>query len=214
MNDKEGKSTMLRDGLYILFGYLSGSVLYARLFGEWIAKKDITEESRDGNPGTSNAFLYGGFWCGMLTLCCDLLKGFLPVWLWLRYAPGAVDRLTLSFVMAAPVIGHAYPVFSRFNGGKGIAASFGCLLGLLPLWWQPLAALAAAFLFFSLILRVSPHYHRTFLTYLVVMVAMMVFRIPAPVKFGFALHALTVGVKLVTSTEEKEKCEVKLLWRH
>ena len=110
---------MLRDGLYILFGYLSGSVLYARLFGEWIAKKDITEESRDGNPGTSNAFLYGGFWCGMLTLCCDLLKGFLPVWLWLRYAPGAVDRLTLSFVMAAPVIGHAYPVFSRFNGGKG-----------------------------------------------------------------------------------------------
>ena len=198
MNDKEGKSTMLRDGLYILFGYLSGSVLYARLFGEWIAKKDITEESRDGNPGTSNAFLYGGFWCGMLTLCCDLLKG----------------CLTLSFVMAAPVIGHAYPVFSRFNGGKGIAASFGCLLGLLPLWWQPLAALAAAFLFFSLILRVSPHYHRTFLTYLVVMVAMMVFRIPAPVKFGFALHALTVGIKLVTSTEEKEKCEVKLLWRH
>lgn len=64
--------------LYLLAGYLSGSVLYARVFSGLLRRGDVTEKSRDGNPGTANAFLYGGFWCGALTLVCELLKGFCP----------------------------------------------------------------------------------------------------------------------------------------
>ena len=66
---------------YIVLGYLSGSILYARIFGFLLEKGDITADTPDGNPGAFNAFHNGGFWCGMLTLCFDMLKGALPVML-------------------------------------------------------------------------------------------------------------------------------------
>ena len=59
---------MLRDLFYVSFGYLAGSILFAHVFGYLLGNKDVTEESRDHNPGTANAFVYGGFWCGVLTL--------------------------------------------------------------------------------------------------------------------------------------------------
>ena len=70
----------MREGYYIIAGYLAGSILFASVFGQLFCHKDITEESKDYNPGTANAFMYGGVLCGVLTLCCDLLKGFLPVY--------------------------------------------------------------------------------------------------------------------------------------
>lgn len=69
---------------YILLGYCSGSVLFARVSMALFHKDDMINASRDKNPGTFNAFLYGGFLCGLLTLAGDLLKGFLPVSLFLH----------------------------------------------------------------------------------------------------------------------------------
>ena len=51
--------------IYALIGYLSGSVLYAEVFCGIFGRKNAIEQSRDANPGTANAFLYGGFWCGI-----------------------------------------------------------------------------------------------------------------------------------------------------
>ena len=116
---------MIRTLFYLLAGYLSGSVLYAQIWGRLISGKDITEGTRDNNPGAANAFMEGGFLCGMLTLICDLAKGFFPVWLFLRQADYA--DFTLALVLAAPVFGHIFPLFHHFQGGKGIAVSFGCL---------------------------------------------------------------------------------------
>ena len=79
--------------------------------------------------------------------------------------PSTAEWLSCAFVIAAPVIGHIFPIFFRFRGGKGIAVTFGCLLGLLPSW-QPLAWLAAFFIFFSVVVRITPHYYRTLITYL------------------------------------------------
>ena len=59
---------MVRALLFILLGYLSGSVLYAKIWGKLLCGTDITKGSTDGNPGTANAFIQGGFWCGVLTL--------------------------------------------------------------------------------------------------------------------------------------------------
>lgn len=70
------KNMEVRDALYIIFGYLLGSILFARLGGLIFKKTDIMAESPDKNPGTMNAFTYGGFRCGVFTLCGDLLKGF------------------------------------------------------------------------------------------------------------------------------------------
>ncbi len=168
--------------------------------------------SPDHNPGTANAFRYGGFWCGFLTLVCDLLKGFLPVFLYMAYI-GLEPHYGLSFapVMAAPVIGHAFPVFFRFQGGKGIAVSFGCLLGLLPIW-QPLALLAAFFIFFSVALRITSHYHRTLITYLCSLISVFFIVGNPAIWGGFLMISAAVIFRLLISRENKEQMRVRLLW--
>ena len=202
---------MMRVLPYVLLGYLSGSLLWAKFYGRLVAKTDITALSPDGNPGASNAFQFGGFWCGCLTLCCDILKGFLPVMLYRR---GAVDfpAIGLAFVMAAPVVGHAYSIFHRFRGGKGIAVSFGCLLGLFPhlrAFW----ILVALFILFSTVIRINPNYHRTLVTYTAAMPVVLKFVRVNPVRVGFLLIAGTVIMKLLVSKEEKEALEVKIGWK-
>lgn len=196
---------------YILLGYLSGSLLWAKFFGRLLAKEDITAASPDGNPGASNAFHYGGFWCGCLTLCFDMLKGFLPVILY-RHSGADLPSLGLALVMAAPVLGHAYSAFHGFRGGKGIAVSFGCLLGFAP-DLRPALILAVVFIVFSLVIKISPHYYRTLATYIVaVPVMFQIIRVGA-VRAGFLLIAGIVILKLLSSKEEKEKLEVKIGWK-
>ena len=135
---------MGRTVVFTVLGYLSGSLLFARYWGKWCRGRNMVEESPDQNPGTFNAFQYGGFVCGTLTLCGDLLKGFLPVFLYCRERPW---ELGLALVLAAPVWGHVLPLYHGFRGGKGVAVTFGCLLGLLPKR-RPLLLLAFVFLFF------------------------------------------------------------------
>lgn len=204
----------MRTLIFALAGYLSGSVLYARVFAKLFKKNHIFEMSSDHNPGTSNAFQYGGFWCGSFTLICDLLKGFLPVFLYMIYIrPDPHDWLSFSLVMAAPVIGHAFPIFYRFRGGKGIAVTFGCLFGLLPVW-QPLAALALFFIFFSVILRITPHYHRTLIAYICSLISMRFTVDSTAIWAGFLIISSVVILRLLISKENKEQMGVKLLWMH
>ena len=198
---------------FTLLGYLSGSVLYARVFARLLGKGEIFEQSRDKNPGATNAFEYGGFWCGCFTLIFDILKGFLPVALYLGFCARTGEQASgLAFVLAAPVIGHIFPCWLHFSGGKGIAATFGCLLGLLP-DWQPVGVLIVFFVFFSTVLRINPHYHRTLVTYFCTLTAMACLLGNPGVVTGFALITAAVSYRMLTSREEKEKMEVKLLWR-
>ena len=199
---------------WILFGYLSGSILYARIFAKLFRKEDMIEKSRDRNPGAGNAFMYGGFWCGVLTLTCDILKGFFPVYLFMQYALElSPDKLSIAFVMAAPVVGHAFPVFYKGRGGKGIAVTFGCLLGLFP-FLEPFAILAAFFIFFSCILRINPHYYRTLAAYMCALIGMLLWVKQPMVLLGFAIIAVVVSSRMLLSEEEKEKMRIKLLWMH
>ncbi len=174
----------------------------------------ITGASRDGNPGTANAFLYGGFWCGMATLCCDLLKGFLPVFFYLNGAQDApVQGWVLSLVIAAPVIGHILPAYSHFKGGKGIATTFGCLLGLMPNLY-PVGILVVCFLFFSCVLRITPHYYRTLFTYISAVLILFPVLGVCPELGGFLIISLAVTTRLRTSREIIGDLRVRLLWMH
>lgn len=195
---------MIRGCFFMVLGYLSGSILFARLVSG-VMGKEIVDSSKDENPGTANAFQYGGFLCGVLTLLGDLLKGFLPVWLYLGQE-GAVSP-ALILVLASPVLGHAFPVYYGFRGGKGIAVSFGCLLGLLPLW-QPLAIFIASFLFFSLVVRVKPHFQRTIISYLAALLVMLLCRQPTDVVLGFALIACVVFLRMHMSKEPREALQL------
>lgn len=199
---------MTRVCFYLLAGYLSGSILYAQIWGRLLCRKDITAGTRDGNPGTANAFMEGGFFCGMLTLICDLGKGFVPVWLFLRQT-GYTD-FALSFVLAAPVIGHIYPLFHHFQGGKGIATSFGCLLGLYPSIGCALI-LAACFIGFSTVLVISPHYYRTLASYLAAAIITLLTVKTSAVRWGMMLISGTVSLKLLTCDEKNQRCKVKIL---
>lgn len=68
---------MLTSLCFTVFGYLSGSILFARVYAGLFGK-DLITDSKDGNPGTSNAFIYGGMACGILTLLGILSKEFCP----------------------------------------------------------------------------------------------------------------------------------------
>lgn len=199
---------------FVLLGYLSGSVLYARIFSRLFGKEEMIEKSKDKNPGTANAFMYGGFRCGVLTLICDIGKGFLPVWLYLRLRQGIQpETLDIAFVLAAPVVGHVFPIFYKGRGGKGIAVTFGSMLGLFPLW-QPAVILAAYFIFFSTVLRISPHYYRTLVAYFCSLYTILTRLGILPVSVGFAIITAAVCIRMFASMEEKGKLKVKLVWMH
>lgn len=202
---------MLRTVLFICMGYLSGSVLYALVFAKIFQKGDILEQSSDHNPGTANAFMYGGFWCGLFTLLFDVLKGFFPVYLFMRYG-NAVEAgpFTTALAIAAPVIGHTFPVFYGFRGGKGIAVTFGCLAGLVPAL-EAFWVLVFFFIGFSTVLQISPHFYRTIFSYAFSLLIMFREISNPAVIWGFSLITAVVLIRMFTSKEERKCLEVKLL---
>lgn len=204
---------MMKPFLFALTGYLCGSILFANVFSGVFHKNDMLERSKDHNPGTANAYMYGGFWCGTCTLCCDILKGFIPVhWLMLSLPMPEMDW-RYALVLAAPVLGHAFPIFHRLRGGKGIAVTFGCLLGLFP-YALPFVLFAAFFIFFSVVLRVSPHFYRTIFAYAGTVLALVLLKAEAVVCVGFFIMAVTVCFRLHLSQEKREEMKVHLSWMH
>ena len=147
---------------FTLLGFFLGSILFAYWVPKTLKHIDIRVIPADHNPGVANAFMYGGFWCGILTLLLELAKGFVPVYLGQRFLD--VHSLLFTPVLIAPVLGHAFPFLQKEKGGKAITASFGALLGLFP-ELRPAVYLAFFFIFFSLIIVVSPHSFRSVMTF-------------------------------------------------
>ena len=196
---------------YTLFGYLCGSILFARVAAALFHQDREYEKSEDGNPGTVNAFRYGGFWCGLFTLLFDLLKGFIPVYLFMHYGNAVkVDPFMAALVIAAPVVGHAFPLFYGFHGGKGIAVTFGCLAGLFPAL-EAFWVLVFFFIGFSTVLQISPHFYRTIFAYAFSLVIMFREIGNPAVVWGFFLITAVVLIRMLTSKEERKCLEVKLL---
>lgn len=94
---------------------------------------------------------------------------------------------------------------------EGIATSFGCLLALLP-DPVPVLTLAFFFLFFSCIVRISPHFYRTIVTYLCSFAALCFSNVSLSVRLGFLLITAGVFLRMHLSQESKERCTIKLLW--
>ena len=118
----------------VLFAYLLGSVPTGYILG-LRAGIDI-RKAGSGNVGATNVARVVGKWQGILTLIADALKGFLPVFLASHIDLGS---RTIALAGAAAFLGHLYPVFLRFSGGKGVATALGVLAGLAP--WATLVLL-------------------------------------------------------------------------
>lgn len=130
----------LYPALATLAAYLIGSLSFAVIVSRAMGLNDPRTYG-SGNPGATNVLRSGNKAAAVLTLLLDALKGFVPVVL--------VDQLgarfglgegTVALVALAAFLGHLWPVFFRFQGGKGVATAAGVLLGLNP--WLGLATLA------------------------------------------------------------------------
>ena len=154
--------TILDFLLFTAIGYVSGSVLWSRYIPLLFAGTDIVKISRDHNPGTSNVMKHCGVFLGMICLVLDLAKGFVPVF----FALKAVDEWNnlFAFIMAAPVVGHAYSCFNGFKGGKAIATTFGVLIALYPKY-QLILILCSVYILTALDHRIQPNEKKTVLTF-------------------------------------------------
>jgi len=140
----------------VLLSYIWGSLSTAVLLGRAFGLPDPRLHG-SGNPGTTNMLRLGGKPVAALTLICDVLKGWLPVYLALHYP---LPLIVVAAMMLAVFLGQLWPIFFGFKGGKGVATSLGVILAVSPIlafmvivtWmvviiatrWVSLASLAAA----------------------------------------------------------------------
>jgi len=110
--------------------YMFGSIPTAYLVAKSVKGIDIREHG-SGNPGATNVFRVVGKTAGMFTFIMDFLKGFLPVQIVLWLFPGNLPLASLSGFSA--IAGHNWPVFLKFQGGKGVATSAGVFFALVPI---------------------------------------------------------------------------------
>jgi len=127
-----------------LFGSISTAIIVCKLMG-----LPDPRSQGSGNPGATNVLRVGGKKPAAITLAGDSLKGLLPVLLaqWLEASP-----MTLALVGLGAFLGHLYPVFFGFRGGKGVATLFGVLFGL---HWGVGLATVGTWLFVAKVLKKS-----------------------------------------------------------
>ncbi len=115
-----------------LAAYLIGSLSFAVLVSRAMGLGDPRSYG-SGNPGATNVLRSGNKGAAVLTLVLDALKGFMPVWAVAAFgAPWGLGEGTAALVGVAAFLGHLWPVFFGFKGGKGVATAAGVLIGLNP----------------------------------------------------------------------------------
>lgn len=111
-------------GIMLLSAYLCGSISSAVLVSQLFRLPDPRTHG-SGNPGATNVLRLGGKFPASLVLVFDLLKGTIPVW-------GSyflnIEPLYLGLIAVSACIGHIFPIFFNFQGGKAVATAFGAML--------------------------------------------------------------------------------------
>ncbi|MBT9487971.1 MAG: glycerol-3-phosphate 1-O-acyltransferase PlsY [Rubrivivax sp.] len=118
--------------LAVLAAYLVGSLSFAVIVSRFMGLADPRSYG-SRNPGATNVLRSGNRAAAVLTLAFDALKGYVPVLLALIWGPRfGLGEMTVALVGLAAFLGHLWPVFFRFQGGKGVATAAGVLLALNP----------------------------------------------------------------------------------
>lgn len=118
----------MNTAVFILLAYLLGSIAFGIIVSRAFGLPDPRTVG-SGNPGATNVLRSGKKMAAVLTLLGDAAKGWLPVWLAQIY--GLAPEVVASIALAV-FLGHLYPVFYRFKGGKGVATAVGILLAFSP----------------------------------------------------------------------------------
>lgn len=141
---------------YLLVGlaaYFLGSIPFGFVLVRFFLKEDIRSQG-SGNIGATNVVRSGAKKLGILTFVLDAFKGFFAVWLASRIAFAPVPHQNAEALAAlCAILGHIYPVWLHFKGGKGVATALGVFIALAP--WAAFAGLAVFILVFALSKYVS-----------------------------------------------------------
>lgn len=114
--------------LMLLAAYLLGSVSSAVLVCHALGLND-PRTLGSNNPGATNVWRTGSHRAGVITLAADLLKGAVPVWLALQLT---LDTNIMTLCGLSAILGHLYPLYFKFRGGKGVATFIGVCMALQP----------------------------------------------------------------------------------
>jgi len=142
---------MLASVLLVVVAYLIGSVSFAVVVSRLFGLPDPRQYG-SGNPGATNVLRTGNKAAALLTLAGDGLKGYFAVWLAQRFAPIGMLEWTIAAAALAVFVGHVFPVFHRFAGGKGVATAAGILFAL---HWPLGAALTVVWLAMAFGFKIS-----------------------------------------------------------
>ena len=182
--------------ILILGGYLIGSISFAVVVSRLMGLPS-PHEYGSGNPGATNVLRTGNKTAAALTLAGDAVKGGFALWLAQRlisagvFSPAVAAEFVLAAVALAAFLGHLYPVYFGFRGGKGVATTAGILIVMSPL----LAALVfAVWLLIACVTRYSS---------LAAIIASVTAPFAAAAVFGKSWYTVTVFVMALL-----------LLWRH
>ncbi|MES9936847.1 MAG: glycerol-3-phosphate 1-O-acyltransferase PlsY [Sedimenticola sp.] len=175
------------DTLLILGAYLLGSISSAIIVCKLMGLPDPRTEGSN-NPGATNVLRIGGKKAAAITLLGDSLKGFIPV---LIANLMGVDPMVLAGVALAAFLGHLYPVFFGFKGGKGVATALGVQFGL---GWQIGGTIALLWLFMAKVVNISS------------LSALVSMALAPMVVWYFSPYPELVGMQIILS--------LILFWRH
>ena len=118
--------------LIALAAYLLGSLSFAIIVSRLMGLHDPRSYG-SGNPGATNVLRSGNKKAAVLTLLFDALKGWLPVFVLMQFGPHwQLGASAAAVAGIAAFVGHVFPVFFRFQGGKGVATAAGVLFGISP----------------------------------------------------------------------------------
>lgn len=134
------------------FGYLFGSVPYALVIGKLFYNTDIRTQG-SGNLGGTNAGRVLGKWAGISVSTLDVLKAFIVVFVVSRFDPSVA-----AFAGVAATLGHCYPLFAQFKGGKAVSTAYGYLLGVSTMLVnKPLELFVLPVVLFLIILKLTKY---------------------------------------------------------
>jgi len=136
------------DILYIVCAYFIGSISSAIITCKLMSLPD-PRSGGSKNPGATNVLRIGGKKAAAITLIGDMVKGYLPVQIAMLFS---LDTSSIALIGVAAFMGHLFPVFFDFKGGKGVATMLGICFGFSP--WVGLAT-AATWLFIAKVIRIS-----------------------------------------------------------
>jgi glycerol-3-phosphate acyltransferase PlsY len=170
----------------VIIAYLFGSIPTSVWWGKAFFDLDVRQHG-SRNAGATNTFRVLGWRAGVPVLLIDIAKGFVPVRLLPTFSDLEVDSdgwvfLRIGLVLAA-VIGHLYPVFANFKGGKGVATSFGGVLAIHP------GAAALCILVFAIVFAITKYVSLgsmcAAIAYPLAMI--LLYHESSPVKIGFSI---------------------------